>query len=104
MPPGPGRSSHSCERSHQLELVLELPQGEEPLPDASLRGLPEALPHGGIPQELHEPVPTLLRGVHQETADAVLDLQPDAAHVAADDRLLLPHGFRYDEAEAFADR
>src|ERR1700716_1133078 len=74
------------------------------LPDVLLAAPPERPPELGVAKDLQRSLGALLDARDQESGTAVLDLQGNAAHVAADERARLPDRLRYGQAEALADR
>jgi hypothetical protein len=60
--------------------------------------------HVRLKEECGDGGRSLIHIGNEKAALAVLDLTPDAADIAADDRSALPHGLGHRQAEAFPER
>src|SRR3954447_4989320 len=84
--------------------VAQQPRCEEVLADVLLAGAAEGLAELRLPEDAQRPLGALLRARDQVAGLPVLDLERDAADVAADERPRLPERLRHGQAEALSRR
>src|SRR6185437_17026451 len=92
------------ETVQQVEPVAQQPRREELAARVFLAFAAERLAEPGVVEDLEAALGALLGGVDEEAGDAVLDLQRDAADVAADRRPPLPERLGDGQPEPLADR
>src|SRR5215218_3613872 len=85
-----------------LQVVAEIPGGQEVLADMLLAAASKSLPERGVVQNVQRALGAVLHRRDEVTRLAVLDLERDAADVAADERAPLPERLGHGQAEALA--
>src|SRR5213079_1961908 len=88
----------------QLQPVAQQPRRQEHPPGVLLALAAELLAQLRVTEDLQAALGTLRRGVDEEAADAVFDLQRNPADVAGDRRPSLPERLGDGQPEPLADR
>src|SRR5215468_6711038 len=105
-PVGPWRLHHRVAGKlvEEPQVVTQVSGGEETVPHDLAAAHAHLLGRLWIAQQFERAVNALVHAVDQKSGDPVLDLQRNAADIAADDRPPLPQAFRDRQSEALAQR